>query len=174
MEIKYVLTEEDYVHFNMYHIKNSEAAMKMLNLQRYLTPIFFIIVSILLSQVSEIPLPISLSVFLVIGILWYIYYPKYYERFLVKQVKKMFSEGKNDGLLGEHILTLSEEGLVETTSNGETRASWTSIKNFKEDKDYYFLYNSSISAYIIPKRGIEQLDDVSNTIRANLVYSKEI
>lgn len=168
MEIKYNLTEDDYVYFNMYHIKHSKTAMKMLNLQRYLTPVFFIIVSILLSQISEIPFLLSFSVFSVIGVLWFIYYPKYYEHFLVKQVKKMFHEGKNDGLLGEHFLILKEEGLVETTSNGETRADWASIENFKEDKDYFFLYNSSISAYIIPKRSIEKLDDVRNIIQANL------
>lgn len=168
MEIQYHLTEEDYVHFNMYHIKQSETAMKMLNLQRYLTPAFFIIISILLSQISEIPFLWSFSVFLVVGVLWFIYYPKYYERFLVRQVKKMFNEGKNDGLLGEHFLILNEEGLIETTSNGETRAVWASIKSFKEDTDYFFLYNSSVSAYIIPKRGMEQLDDVRNTIKANV------
>lgn len=168
MEIKYNLSEDDYIHFNIYHIKNSETAMKMLNLQRYLTPVFFILVSILLSQISEIPFLLSFSVFSVIGVLWFIYYPKYYERFLVKQVKKIFQEGKNDGLLGEHFLILNEEGLIETTSNGETRAAWASIDSFKEDNDYFFLYNSSISAYIIPKRGIEHPDDVRNIIQASL------
>lgn len=82
MEIKYNLSEDDYIHFNIYHIKNSETAMKMLNLQRYLTPVFFILVSILLSKISEIPFLLSFSVFSVIGVLWFIYYPKYYERFL--------------------------------------------------------------------------------------------
>lgn len=60
------------------------------------------------------------------------------------------------------------EGLIETTSNGETRAAWASIESFKEDKAYFFLYNSSISAYIIPKTSIEQPNEVHNIIRANL------
>ena len=35
MEIHYNLTEEDYINFNLYHIKNSKAGKRALVLQRF-------------------------------------------------------------------------------------------------------------------------------------------
>ena len=40
----------------------------------------------------------------------------------------MIKEGKNDGLLGEHHMILSEEGIIEFTVNGETKVNWARNK----------------------------------------------
>ena len=37
MEINYNLTEEDYLNFNMFHVKNSKAVKRTLNMQRFIT-----------------------------------------------------------------------------------------------------------------------------------------
>ena len=43
MNINYNLTEEDYLNFNMFHVKNSKAVKRALNMQRFITPIIFIV-----------------------------------------------------------------------------------------------------------------------------------
>ncbi|WP_226668184.1 YcxB family protein [Metabacillus litoralis] len=63
-------------------------------------------------------------------------------------------EGKNEGLLGDHVMLLSDEEIVDITSTGETKVKWVGIKSFKEDSSYFYLYNSSVSSYIIPKRNL--------------------
>ena len=169
MEIYYNLTEEDYINFNLYHIKNSKAGKRALALQRFLTPFFFIIISYVYSVISDMPfLPLFIT-FLVTSVLWVIFYPKYFYSHIARNVKKMIKEGKNDGLLGNHQLKLTEEALVDTSSNKETKVTWSGITSFTEDDGYFFLYNSSVSAYILPKREIDHIDELRTYIQTNLI-----
>lgn len=172
IEIYYNLTEEDYINFNLYHIKNSETGKRALALQRFLTPLFFIIISYIYSLISEMPfLPLFIT-FLVTSILWVIFYPKYFYGLIVRNAKKMIKEGKNDGLLGNHQLKLTEEGLVDTSLNKETKVTWPGITSIRENDGYFFLYNSSVSAYILPKRELNHVDKVGQYIKSKGVMSK--
>jgi hypothetical protein len=168
MELKYNLTENDYLNFNIYHMKNSKSANKALTIQRIFTPITLLLFGYVLTLISDIPLVISLPIFLLSGVLWYIFFPKYFYSHVVKQVRKMTREGRNDDLLGEHTLHISDEGLVDVTKNGETKVTWSGIKDFKEDQHSLYLYNSAVSAYILPKRDISNIDELKNLIKAKI------
>lgn len=168
MNIQYELTEEDYINFNLYHIKNSKTGKRALMLQRFLSPLFFIIVSYVYSMIGNMPfLPLFIT-FFILSILWIVFYPKYFYRLITRNVRKMIKEGKNEGLIGQHQLKLSEERLVDTSSNKETTITWTGITGFKEDNGYFFLYNSSVSAYILPKREMDHVDEVRQYIQSKV------
>ena len=169
MEIKYNLTEEDYIHFNLYHIKNSKSAIRSLNVQRFLTPVFFILLSYIISLVGDTPFLELFIAFFITGILWILFYPKYFYSTVTRRIKKFIREGKNGGLLGEHILSMTDEGLVESTSNGQTKVDWSGIIGFKEDNEYFYLYNSSISALILPKRELTNEEEIRNFINSKVV-----
>lgn len=167
MKIDYNLTEEDYLKFNMFHIKNSKAATKSLNLQRFLGPIFFIVFAYIFSMIAEIAFLGLLITFLIVSLLWVIFYPKYFYSHVSRQTRKMIQEGENEGLLGNHHLLMTEEGIIETTSSGETKVTWASLKEFKEDEDNFYLYNSGLSAIILPKRNVVDVEEIRAYVHAN-------
>lgn len=166
MKIDYNLTEEDYLNFNMFHLKNSKTATKSLNLQRFLTPLFLIAFGYIFSTITEIEFLSIFITFLIISTLWIIFYPKYFYSHVSRQTKKMIQEGKNGGLLGKHLLLMTEEGLIETTPNSETKVSWASVKEFVEDEDNFYLYNSGLSAIILPKRDVADEEELRAYIHA--------
>lgn len=168
MEINYNLSEEDYLNFNMFHAKNSTAVRRALNLQRFLTPIIFIILSFVLSKVGGIHFLGVFIPFLVVSILWIIFYPKYFYSYMIRNTKRMINEGKNDGLLGEHQMILSEEGIIDSNSNGETKVTWSGIKTLSEDKHNIYLYNSSVSAYILPKRALDDVEKIKTFLKSKI------
>ena len=131
MKIQYNLEAEDYIHFNLFHIKNSKTALKSLNIQRYGSPIFFILVAIVFSIMGDLHLLSTLIPFLMLSILWVIFYPKLFYRHVRKNVKKMFKEGENESLLGEHTMILMGEGFVESNANGESKIKWSGIQAFR-------------------------------------------
>ena len=168
MEIRYSLTEEDYLNFNMFHIKNSKTAKRALNMQRFLTPILFIVASFVLSKVGNISFLGLFIAFFMVSILWIIFYPRYFYSYVIRNTKKMIKEGKNDGLLGEHCMIFSEEGIVDSTTTSETKVTWSGIKNIKEDTHNIYLYNSSVSAYILPKRELNNVDEMKTYLKSKL------
>jgi Tfp pilus assembly protein PilE len=169
MEIRYGLKEEDYLNFNMFHIKNSKTAIRALNMQRFLTPIIFIVLSYVLSKVGNLSFFELFIAFLIVSILWVIFYPRYFYSYVIRNTKKMIKEGKNDGLLGEHHMILSEEGIIDSTSTSETKVTWSGIKTLSEDKDNIYLYNSSVSAYILPKRELDDVEEIITYLKSKLL-----
>lgn len=165
MEIKFTITEEDYIRFNLFHIKNSKTAMNALKIQRLLIPILYLVVGFVLAEVSDGSHGLWLSIFLVLGLVWFFFYPKYFYYSVQRRVQKMLKEGKNEGILGEHDMVLSEEGIHDTTSSGETSAKWSNIQNFTEDEHNLYLFNTSLSAYIIPKREIKNIEEFQQFVR---------
>ncbi|RDW22444.1 hypothetical protein CWR48_01685 [Oceanobacillus arenosus] len=169
MEINYNLTEEDYLNFNLFHMKNSKSVMKSLNIQRFLTPIFFILISYLFSLISDTPFLFAFIPFLLISILWFVFYPKFFYKTVIRNVKKMIREGKNSGLIGEHHMILTEVEITESTATDEIKVKWSGIQAFKEDDEYFYLYNSSVSAYILPKRELKNADDVKDYLKSHMI-----
>jgi hypothetical protein len=170
MELKYNLTEEDYIKFNLFHINNSESANKSLKTQRFVTPFVYIIFAYVFANLADIPFLYALIPFLIVGLLWVIFYPKYFQTRILNQTKKMIREGKNEGLLGEHTMILSDDGIVDSNPNGETRVNWSGIIKFQEDEANLYVYNSSVSAYIIPKRDLTDVENVREYIKSKLQH----
>ena len=170
MEIKYNLTEEDYLNFNLFHIKNSESARKSLNMQRYSIPFIYLIVAYVFSNLADIPFLYAFIPFLIVGVSWVLFFPKYFQNRIRSQTKKMIREGKNEGLLGEHTMLMTEDGIVDTNPTGETKVKWSGIIKMKEDQANLYLYNSSVSAYILPKRELNNLKEVRAFFEAKLPH----
>lgn len=165
MEIHYHLTEEDYLNFNLFHVKNSKTAIRALNVQRILLPIVFIIAGFLLSKFGDIPFLPAIIIYSIIAILCFIFYPKYFYGHVNRISKKMIKEGKNDGLLGDHVMRMTDEGIVDSTVNGETKVNWSGIIEMKEDNHHIYLYNSAVSAYILPKKELADVEGVRSFLK---------
>ena len=169
MKITYELTENDYLHFNLFHIKNSSTGQKALGIQRILSPIMFVIIAGLFSTITDTPFFIMFIPMFIIAILWFFFYPKYFYNSIIRQSKKMIKEGKNNGLLGEHTMTLTDEGISDLNQKGETKVKWSGIEMFKEDDEYFYLYNSSVSSYILPKRALSDEAEFRKMVRSKLL-----
>lgn len=171
MKINYELTEEDYLNFNLFHAKNSKATRKALNAQRFLSPLIFLTMAFIFSGVGNIPLLYPVIIFSLISILWIVFYPKYFYSHILRHTKKMLEEGKNDGLFGKGTMILSDEGIVDSTFNGETKVNWAGIKKIEEDNDYFFIYNSAVAAYILPKGMLTNVEEVRNYVTEKISKS---
>lgn len=165
MEIQYELTEEDYIHFNLSHIHRSKTGKRMLLLQRFIGPFLILGSGAFLIVVLHENSWWELSGYGVIALLWFLYYPKYFNRHIRKQTKRMIKERGNEGMIGPHTMELDKDGLCDRNEFGETRVSWSGIKEVVEEDEYVYLYNASVSAYILPKRG-QDMEEVRRWLPA--------
>lgn len=168
MELNYKITEQDYIDFNVFHAKNSKAVQKQVTLQRVLVPIIYVVLSILMSAFLDITFLIIFIPFLLVGILWFLYYPAYFYRLIKRNSTKMMREGKNDAVLGTHKMIFTEEGLREVSPKGEMTVSWSGIEEFSEGDTGFYLYNSGLSALIIPKKELGNSEKVSSFLKGKM------
>ncbi|ARD47863.1 YcxB family protein [Sporosarcina sp. P33] len=169
MEIQYKLTEEDVVAFNLYHVKHSKVGKNSLQWQRYISPLIFLLFAYFLSVFTEMPKGPLFAAFGITAVLWVIFYPKYFYFHITRQVRKMLKEGKNEGLVGEHLMKMNKAGITDKTSVGETAVQWTGVKQLREDAEYFYVYTSTVSAYIIPKRDVYSADGFKSYVRKRML-----
>jgi len=154
MEIEYELTEEDVVAFNLYHVKHSKVGKKSLQWQRYVSPLIFLLFAYFLSIFTDMQRGPLFATFGLTAILWVMLYPKYFYFHIARQVGKMLKGGKNEGLVGKHTMNMNKAGIHDKTVVGETNVEWIGVKDLIEDAEYFYIYTSTVSAYIIPKRDV--------------------
>ena len=74
----------------------------------------------------------------------------------------MLKEGKNESLFKERKISLTDEAIIETSSSSQSSTIWSKIDRIEETDRYIYIYNSSISAYIIPKRVFKNNKEKTN------------
>lgn len=158
MEVTYVLTEEDYIAFNINHIENSPSQKKVFLLVRYLLPFVCAVVAYLVgTRVFNQPEVFWLffSFLLMVG-LWF-YYPKVYEDSIRKQAIRLLNEGDNSSLFGEKKLMIGQDFIQMIGADASESIIYR--KNIKEIKEYtnqIILYLSAVQGIIIPTKNLDQ------------------
>lgn len=148
MKLEYEITKQDYIDFNIYHMNHSITMKRSLFIQRFFIPIIFLILPMFLVKITDIPLWYWFGVFIILCVLWIIYYPKFFIKYVERNISKMLDEGKTTGILGNHIFSYTKEGVVDKTEFSET--SYNLIEKIVESEAHIFIYVSAVMAYIIP------------------------
>lgn len=80
---------------------------------------------------------------------------------------------KYSSIICEHNLTVSPDGIKETTSQNETLSNWSGYKRLVSTKNYLLIYIAEGNGYIIPKRRVSTIGDLALCEALVKKYSKE-
>ena len=168
LKLTYHVTEEDYLNFNLFHLKHSKTAINAMRAQRFMGPGIFILASIILPSILDIPFLFLFTPLFIASVLWFVYFPDRFYKRVTSSVKKMLREGKNEHLIGEHVMVMTDEGIVETSPASEMKVNWSGIKQLNENEQYFFLFNSSMSAFIVPKRDLPNVEEIREYLKEKI------
>lgn len=155
MNIEYELTLDDILDFNMYHFYNSKKIKKTRNKQRYLGGTIFLILPLIMKQVTSIPITEIYPSFIICSLLWIIFYPIYFKNSIKKNVHKMLAKGSNEGIIGEHTFSITDEGIVDKNEFKESKISTKGIKKICQTEKNILIYIGKLNAFIIPFRAFD-------------------
>lgn len=164
MKAQYELTKEDYIQYNLHHMRESETVKKSFFIQRYIVSLIYLVLPFILVKVSDMPFWYLMIIFLVTYLIWVLYYPKYFASFTKKRLQKIINEGKNVSLFGTRYISFNQDGIVESSDTGESKTNWTAVERVEETNKYIFIYVSSVNAYIVPTRAFKDLNQKNEFI----------
>ena len=148
MQIQFTNSIDDIVSFSWHHFRHSKSLQRWYRIGFLVGPIFGAIYAVLFARWS---LPSRIALALAVAVAWAVWMWMYYRWWIPYSARKLTGEGKNKGLLGGHTITITEEGLTETTEVNESRSSWEGIEKIEENEQYIFIYISAYQAHVIPK-----------------------
>ena len=149
-KFEFELDDDDYIAFNRYHIHHSPASKRSLLLTRFLMPLFFIAFSIYMANKVEYPI-LNYSIFGVISAVWIVFFNRYCDHLLRKQIAKLKKTGKLP--FGRNVsLQFEEEAIAEYTERGEQKMNYATLEQIAVDNNAVYLYIGAVQACIIPLR----------------------
>ena len=158
MILKYHITVDDLVAFNRYHCALSPAIRKMKFTTIVLVAVLLIggsFVMPLHENGSRLVVVASAVVFVV---LFSVLFSNLLPASLDRHARRLYKEGTNRGVLGEHELECDDRGLVERTEVNESRQSWQGVERIAETESHAFIYISAMMAHVIPKASVTSGD----------------
>lgn len=169
-QIEIDINEKDYINFNLYHSKHSHKNGRIRLLIKIATIVILLAISLpaIFSAENMGSRFMDFLPLYVAAVLFLFYIAPLFQKLLIKKsIKNLLSEGPNNSIFCKRTLIINEKQLIEVSETQETKLNIDVIHKIEQDKNYYFIYVSSISAYIIPKN-----DKYNNNIEELKEYLK--
>ena len=148
------LTDEDYVAYNCFHAFYSPQGKKNIKRSR----IFFIVFMSILALIWLSVYIVFAALLAIATVVYMVLYQKIVERNIGKQIQRLKKTGR---LPFDATTTLEfyEDKMIETTPTARTERTYEKLERICVlEGRYIFLYDSSVTAYIIPINQIGDLD----------------
>lgn len=152
-EIHYMVTVEDVAHLNHHHFRSSSRARKgaFLTVAASIGMMMISLIAFsLMLGVTPGPMVIFLAIMIILTARSYA--RRRPNRSFVRRVKRLFEDGRNINLFGQHHMLLHHDCLEVKTPYSQGTIRWEAIERVEQDEDYIFIYTSSLNAHIINKR----------------------
>lgn len=167
MHVKYQVEREDYIAFNLHHIKSVKMARPQKVLGWIIVPALLLFFGLITADASNawwILIPYGL-----LGLVYAAIYPWLYRRTVARRVKKYVDEHSMVGIEGLCELILDEETINVINECWRFEIKWRYVHKIVETDTHAFIYTTAVGAAIVPKRFF--LSD--NEYRKVVDYAKE-
>lgn len=115
-----------------------------------------LVLSIFKRYSSEDTLMILAILSVAISLPMFFLYPYYFRYQNKKQITKLHDKGSYEGVLGRHEMTITDEHLIDHSTNNLSKIQWSSIVGVETLAAHTFVYTGDVTAYIIPHNKLSE------------------
>ena len=170
MDIEYEITMNDLLNFNLYHLGQSSILRRFRIVVQFLVPAILIVILMLTVLTDNFSIILTF-VCVVVSIFCLFLYPSYYPKHLKKATRKVCKERINKTSICRHKLSLTPNGITEISVWRKKWEHWKVIEKVRSTDDYVFIYNSAVSAYLVPRRAFHdesQYEEFMRILKQNV------
>jgi hypothetical protein len=152
MHVRYTVTLNDFVVFNLYITRKSGVGRSAYFILWLGLPILFALGALQAVQFSR---EIAALAFVILAVFWLCFFPFRYRDALARNARTFVKKLGGRGIIGERGLILSEELLVAISETFRTEARWENMTGVDVVGEYTYIFLTGISALILPRRGFD-------------------
>lgn len=148
MNLEFNLEREDIYHFHLHQTFQTKSKSK----KRYFYLGFFLLIIgySVYNDVSNDRVPYISIIWSVLLGLVFLLNPFFIKRQLMRNLNKP----ENEGLFGLVKLQLDKDRLLLQKDDSSSSVKWSAFVKLEENEHYFFIYNTSNSAVVIPKQKV--------------------
>lgn len=167
MEIRYTVTEHDYIQYNLYHHGHSPSSKRTIALFRFGVPVALVILSLLTIRHHNL---LAWLPAIIIAVIWFALTPGLFRRSIGKNVKKLMYEGRCSEFIGDFSVALQENNIRYAGQGQTIETVYSRVERVEHDAERLYIYIGSLSAIIIPIRFFQ--DDAQKQAFLDLLERK--
>ncbi len=174
MTVQYEVTEYDISAFAIYLFDHSPVIKRQFRKCNYISSIgviitLFILLFTLFYRASPYGFTIALLTSLMVGVTGFLFSIPIGRRGYVRKFKQIVFDGKKSKR-EQTTVVLNEDGIHIQVESGESFIKWSAITDIKETDTHIFLFLSSTTALIVPKRA----SSTNETMQAFYARAEEL
>ncbi len=156
MEIRYNLSREDYINFNIEYVIGSKIVRKFFYFQKILMALLLFLALFVVRRKYHISIAYLAMMYVLVYFGWAAI-EGFLIRFIIK--RKLHKDlDKDPKLIGAKTLAFCGEGIKDLSGGGNFLVKWKHIKFIEELENYIYIFTSLNSGYILPKRCVEEVE----------------
>lgn len=150
MELRYTISEQDFIDYNMYFIDHDPVTQKTIHRMRLLLAGLVIVGGAALMYGVGTLTPVSVAVYVALAAGIYAYAPRGFKNKAKKNVRLTIKRAVNKHICGQKLLTADDEGVRLTGEDEDSRYPYAAFTRVTPVKRQVYLYLDDISALIVP------------------------
>jgi len=175
--LKYHLTEEEYLDYNIFTAWTSPDKKKYrIKYYAQVLILYIAVAGLYIFANRSHTLVIDFTIFFIIGLLYFLLVPYLVRRSIRAKVKNILTQPENQHVLNETEVTFSDTGIIDRDTVAESRYGWEAIVRKTETRLCYYLYTNSFHAIVIPKRVVRENDQrqLESLLNTHLPLSSDL
>ena len=163
MTLRYTLTEEDYILFNLYHSIRTPALRRQMRAPQLLFPVVLGLYLLVFGRSG--PPIFYLALFAVASVLWVLLLPRLYRRSIRQTVRAQWSGGAANEFTGPQTLALLEDRIRKESDGRLSETAYRHVTRIVQTPQALYIYVGALSAYIVPVTAVERPEYVAALTR---------
>lgn len=156
MRLRYEITVEDQLAFNLHFQKNSPTLRRTRIVCMLAVAVFLIASFGAIAEILHRPKVAWLGV--AAAVLFAVIYPRTWRRSTRRLNSRLFQERPNRALFGPRVSETRETGLFTSSDFVETMVFWKAIERIETVPGHTFVYLATVSAVVIPEHNVLEGD----------------
>lgn len=151
MEIEYELTEDDYLKFNEFFVRQTKLGRRNIAIHRYFPPAAWVFIAVILVS-NHLATPGVLVSSALVSVIWLLISDRLWTNNFRKRIRSLLRESLSRTALGMHRMVLSREGVEGTSETSDVQTKWEGVEKIAEHNSCFYFFTGPANAYIVPKR----------------------
>jgi hypothetical protein len=162
MKISFTLDKNDFLTFQLYTSSKSKRIKKKRKLNKFIIPLNYFGLGMILYYIDSMVMAI---IFFLIAILWFLLYPLYERKRYIKRYVKKIEENYRNKFGMVETLEFEDDLINSKDCLGEGKIFLSEAEELNEIRDYYFLKFSSGFSLTIPKKKMDNIEEMDKFMK---------
>ncbi|MDO4270064.1 MAG: YcxB family protein [Eubacteriales bacterium] len=150
MELKYDITKEDYIAFNLNYYTHNAVVQRSILTTRVATAVIVLLAGTALMVWLNLFPPLAIVVYVALAALCFFGTPWYMRHKMIKNVDRILSRANNKSACGPKTLVLRENDFELIGENEDTTYQYEVVQRTASDEGHYYIFVDEFSALIVP------------------------